>query len=140
MSKINRDLDRRVRWQAKARCGYCLSPQNLLPYKLEIEHLFPKALGGTNDEENLWLACRECNGHKAKKIVAVDPLTKRTIKLFNPRRQSWRRHFKFSDDKAEIMGKTCCGRATVKSLQMNSIWQITARAAWIEAGRFPPIN
>jgi 5-methylcytosine-specific restriction endonuclease McrA len=30
-----------------------------MPYKLEIEHLVPKASGGETIEENLWLACRE---------------------------------------------------------------------------------
>jgi hypothetical protein len=25
---------------------------------LEIEHIIPKALGGSGEEENLWLACR----------------------------------------------------------------------------------
>ena len=85
-----------------------------MPYKLEIEHLLPKALGGTSEEENLWLACRECNGHKAKKIKAVDALTNKTVRLFNPRRQKWNQHFKFSEDGAEIIGKTTCGRATVK--------------------------
>jgi 5-methylcytosine-specific restriction endonuclease McrA len=39
-----------------------------MPYKLEIEHLVPKALGGETVEENLWLACHECNAHKAKKL------------------------------------------------------------------------
>lgn len=140
MSKIKQALEQKIRRQAQERCGYCLSPQNLLPYKLEIEHLFPQALGGTSVEENLWLACRECNGHKSKKVVALDPQTKKTLKLFNPRRQHWQRHFRFSADGTEIIGKTACGRATVRSLQMNSIWQVTARLAWVELSRFPPVN
>jgi len=75
MAKINKDLEEKIRRQAKNRCGYCLNPQELMPYKLEIEHLIPKSLGGTDNEENLWLACRECNAHKAAKIEAVDNLT-----------------------------------------------------------------
>ncbi|HEX8399282.1 MAG TPA: HNH endonuclease signature motif containing protein [Pyrinomonadaceae bacterium] len=139
MAKIKKDLEQKIRIQAKNRCGYCLNPQELMPYKLEIEHILPKALGGTSDEENLWLACRECNSHKAKKIKAVDPLTNKTVKLFNPRRQRWKQHFEFSQDGEEIIGKTPCGRATIKSLKINSIWQKTARLAWIEVGWFPPM-
>jgi len=105
---------------------------------LEIEHLLAKALGGETVEDNLWLACRECNSHKAKKTKAVDPLTKKLVKLFNPRRQVWKNHFEFSKDITEIIGKTPCGRATVESLQMNNIYQTTARLAWIETGKFPP--
>ena len=84
MAKIKKDLEQKIRRQAKERCGYCLNPQNLMPYKLEIEHLLAKALGGETVEDNLWLACRECNSHKAKKTKAVDPLTKKLVKLFNP--------------------------------------------------------
>jgi hypothetical protein len=46
-------LDERIRRQAKNRCGYCLNPQELIPYKLEIEQIRPKALGGATVEENL---------------------------------------------------------------------------------------
>jgi len=140
MAKISRELDQRIRQQAKHRCGYCLNPQELIPYKLEIEHIHPKALGGETVEENLWLACRECNAHKARKVLAVDPLTEKTVKLFNPRKQNWYDHFEFSPGKTEIIGKTACGRATVESLQMNNIFQKTARSAWVETGKFPPEN
>ncbi|MCY7332966.1 MAG: HNH endonuclease [Pseudanabaena sp. CAN_BIN31] len=32
---------------------------------LEIDHIIAKATGGTDDEKNLWLACRLCNNFKA---------------------------------------------------------------------------
>lgn len=99
-------LKEKIRLQAKNRCGYCLNPQDLMPYKLEIEHLYPQSLGGETIEENLWLACRECNSHKAAKIKAKDSLTGKTVKLFNPRRQNWHKHFEFSKDFSEIIGKT----------------------------------
>lgn len=138
MARISRDLDAKVRRQAKDRCGYCLSPQEFLPFKLEIEHFHPRALGGDTLEENLWLACRECNAHKARKTKASDSLTGKTTKLFNPRKQNWDRHFEFGGGGSEIIGKTACGRATVACLQMNNIYQTTARLAWSETGRFPP--
>ena len=138
MTKISRALDKRIRHQAKNRCGYCLNPQELIPYKLEIEHIHPKGLGGGTVEENLWLACRECNAHKARKIEAIDSLTEETVKLFNPRKQNWHEHFEFSQDQTEVFGKTACGRATVESLQMNNFYQKTARTAWVETGKFPP--
>jgi len=31
---------------------------------LEIDHMIPKARGGTDEEANLWLACRMCNSFK----------------------------------------------------------------------------
>ncbi len=137
MGKLSRALEAKIRQQANNRCGYCLNPQALTAYKLEIEHLYPKALGGETVEGNLWLACSGCNGHKALKTRTVDPLTRKTVRLFNPRTQDWREHFEFSQDKVEIIGKTACGRATVVSLQLNNFYQRTARRAWVEAGLFP---
>jgi HNH endonuclease len=138
MARIKKQLDETIRRQAKNRCGYCLSPQELLPYKLEIEHLIPKSAGGASLKENLWLACRECNAHKAAKTEAIDNLTGKTVKLFNPRHQIWHEHFEFSENNTQIIGKTACGRATVESLQMNNFYQTTARSIWVEINRFPP--
>lgn len=140
MATINKELDKRLRHDAKNRCGYCQNPQELMPYKLEIEHLNPIANGGETIEENLWLACRECNAHKATKTEAIDNLTNKTVKLFNPRTQIWKEHFEFSEDFSKIIGKTPTGRATVEALQMNNIYQTTARLAWSETSKFPPKN
>lgn len=138
MARISKDLDQKIRRQAKNRCGYCQSPQELLPFKLEIEHIHPQTLSGESVEDNLWLACRECNAHKAAKIKAVDKLTGKIVRLFNPRRQNWHKHFEFSRDFSEIIGKTACGRATVEALQINNVYQTTARSAWSETNKFPP--
>ena len=50
---------------------------------LEIEHIVPTARGGTDAENNLWLACRLCNGYKGTQIHGTDPMTGRRIRLFN---------------------------------------------------------
>jgi 5-methylcytosine-specific restriction endonuclease McrA len=86
---------------------------------LEIEHIIPKAAAGTDNEENLWLACRLCNNFKGIQTHAKDPLTNRKTKLFNPRRQKWSRHFTWSDDGAYIIGITAFGRASVQKLFNN---------------------
>lgn len=88
-SLIAKKLDQKIRLEAKNRCGYCQSPQHLVMARLEIEHIIPLSKGGTNDEENLWLACPLCNSHKASKVEAQDPVTKVTVRLFNPRQQQW---------------------------------------------------
>jgi 5-methylcytosine-specific restriction endonuclease McrA len=51
--------------------------------RLETEHIIPVAKGGSDDEENLWLACPICNGHKSNKTDAIDPETGNRIPLFN---------------------------------------------------------
>lgn len=140
MSEVSKGLDAKVRDQAKNRCGYCLVPQKLISYKLEIEHLIPKAKGGETKEDNLWLACRQCNLNKGIKTLGFDTLTFERINIFNPREQVWSEHFVLSKGKTEIIGKTSCGRATVSALQLNSDLQKTARKFWILSGIFPPTN
>lgn len=135
---ISQNLRNRIRVQAQDRCGYCLSQQKYVLGPLEIEHIQPIALGGTNDEDNLWLACRLCNNYKGIKVDAIDPMTHETVLLFNPRSQSWTEHFQWSADQTQIMGKTAVGRATVLALQLNNIMAVSIRRAWVQAGWHPP--
>ena len=118
MSEISKKSDTKIRREAKNRCGYCLLPQSLNPNLLEIEHLSATANGGSDAEENLWLACRLCNGYKRAQTEAVDPKTKRRVLLFNPRAQDWRAHFAWQGER--IIGQTACGRATVQALKLNN--------------------
>ncbi|HMS41766.1 MAG TPA: HNH endonuclease signature motif containing protein [Pyrinomonadaceae bacterium] len=138
MSKVSSKIQAKVRREAKNRCGYCLLPQEILMGKLEIEHLLPIAEGGTDAEENLWLACRDCNSYKSSKVYAFDEETEQKVKLFNPRTQDWHEHFKFNENQTKIIGKTACGRATVITLRMNEDQAVRARMLWVVAGWYPP--
>ena len=134
------EIEQRVRLAAGYRCGYCLSPQWLLPWELEIEHILPTALGGTDEEANLWLSCRSCNCFKAAQIYAFDPISQRRVRLFNPRQQRWQRHFKWNAEGTHIIGLTASGRATVVALKLNNFFVVTARSAWVSAGWHPPVD
>lgn len=135
---VSERLKIKIRQQAVDRCGYCQSLQKYVWGTLEIEHIIPKSKGGSNDEQNLWLACRPCNLYKSDQTYGIDPITDENSPLFNPRTQHWREHFSWSDDGVYILGLTSCGRATVKALQMNSPCVITVRHAWVSVGWHPP--
>jgi hypothetical protein len=105
---------------------------------MHIEHIIPKTAGGLSIEENLWLACPACNEFKGAQTHAIDPVTGRRVRLFNPRKQKWKRHFRWSADGTEIIGKTAVGRATVVALQMNHPVSIRTRQKWVLAGWWPP--
>ena len=135
---IPKALRAKVREQAGNRCGYCLARQDYVPWVLEIEHIVPKSKGGTDDEDNLWLACHSCNLYKSDQTHGIDPLTGHRVRLFNPRRQQWGHHFRWSEDGAFIIGRTPCGRATVISLNLNNVVAVTARRNWVAAGWHPP--
>jgi hypothetical protein len=139
MAKIPADVIKRVREVAKNRCGYCLTRQDVMPQPLEIDHIKSKNKGGTDEESNLWLACRSCNRFKSNKLEAIDPETKAVVRLFNPREQDWFEHFKWSDDGLNIIGLTPTGRAMVDQLRLNTnTFMITARTMWKRAGWHPP--
>lgn len=107
--------------------------------RLEIEHIIPLAKGGSDEERNLWLACPICNGHKSDKTEALDPNTRQTVVLFNPRTQPWADHFQWADDGLRIVGTTPTGRATVAALHLSDDPDALAvRSYWLLAGWHPP--
>jgi hypothetical protein len=137
-ARIPDRLRAKVAEEAGHRCGYCLSPQQLIPFVLEIDHLIPTARGGSDEGDNLWLACHACNLHKGEQIEGLDPETEQFVPLFNPRRQKWSEHFGWSEDGVEVIGRTACGRATVNALQMNREVAVVVRRNWVAAGWHPP--
>lgn len=116
----------RVRERAGHRCEYCQLHQDDSPLAaLHIEHIIPKVHGGTDDLENLALACIDCNLHKGTNLSGVDPASGEITKLFHPRRESWEAHFMWRGN--EIVGRSASGRTTVRVLQMNSEDQLALR-------------
>lgn len=117
----------RVRERAGHRCEYCQLHQDDSPLAaLHIEHIIPKVHGGTDDLENLALACIDCNLHKGTNLSGVDPASGEITKLFHPRRESWEAHFMWRGN--EIVGRSASGRTTVRVLQMNSEDQLALRS------------
>jgi hypothetical protein len=105
---------------------------------MELDHLIPEALGGSNEEENLWLACSLCNDAKGCRIASEDPTSGEVVRLFNPRHQDWHAHFRWSVDGFLLIGLTPTGRATVATLRLNRASLVLARRAWVSVGWHPP--
>ena len=135
---IPRALRDRVAAQAGHRCGYCRTYSFLVGTIFEIDHIIPESFGGKTEEENLWLACPACNGHKSNRIAAVDPTTGEIVRLFDPRHQRWSEHFAWSASGDEIVGLTQTGRATVEALHLNRPVLVYARWRWVGWGCHPP--
>ena len=138
MSTISQATRERVASQALFRCGYCLTQERVSGIPLTIEHLIPRAKGGHDAEENLWMSCRLCNEAKGILIDAPDPTTEDVVRLFNPRQHVWAEHFVWSEDGTQIIGTTPIGRATVMALSLNTGFRVRARALWVEVGWHPP--
>ncbi|NET62160.1 MAG: HNH endonuclease [Symploca sp. SIO2E6] len=133
----------RIRERAKFLCEYCHSSEEASASLFTFDHLLPQSRGGNDTEENLALACHRCNGRRYNFMDALDPETQTVVPLFNPRLDSWHKHFIWSADGQRILGITPIGRATVERLDMNddrhndgSIQR--ARRLWIRGGWHPP--
>ena len=137
-AQIPIDLRRRVAEQARYRCGYCLTQEIVIGRSMEFDHLFPRSLGGPTTEDNLWLACSLCNGHKSNRFLLIDPQTGAKVGIFNPRHQEWKDHFVWAEGSTRIDGITAIGRATVAALQLNRPSLVLARRRWVAAGWHPP--
>ena len=62
--------------RARRRCEYCRAPEVVFNLEFEVDHVIPTSLGGSDDVDNLALACRSCNVRKGKAEHARDPDTK----------------------------------------------------------------
>jgi hypothetical protein len=124
--------------RAGHRCEYCRLPTRGQVATFPVDHPVPQSSGGQTEWENLALACPHCNGHKWAHTTGRDPLTGETVPLFNPRRDRWEDHFRWSEmDGAILEGRTPCGRGTIERLQMNHPTLIEIRRLLAMLGLFP---
>jgi hypothetical protein len=98
----------------------------------QIDHIIAEQHGGKTTLSNLALSCFHCNLHKGPNIAGKDPITRRTTRLFHPRRDDWSEHFRWYG--ARIFGRTAIGRTTIAVLNMNHPACVLVRRALMEAG------
>ena len=120
------------RWHLR----YCRLWQEHEPFvRFQVEHIIPQKHGGSDALGNLALACYFCNTHKSSNLTEIDPQTKRIVRLFNPRRHRWERHFRWKG--VVIVGKTAIGRATVRVFGMNLSERVALRETLLQLGQWP---
>jgi hypothetical protein len=135
--RLSRRLRRRVGERARWRCEYCLSPAAFSTQPFEVDHVIPRSQGGPTRLGNLALSCG-CNSYKGDRTTGRDPQTGRTVPLFNPCRQRWPRHFAWSADFLQIVGRTATGRATIDALHLNRPELLNLRRILHLLGEHPP--
>ncbi len=123
--------------RADNRCEYCHAPELVFNDLFKVEHIVPVSHGGSDNTDNLALACRSCNKYKADFQTGTDPDTQTTTRLFHPRQDEWSQHFRYEEEIGEVQGRTPVGRATSDRLQMNRAAQIAARRLWMQLDLFP---
>ena len=133
---INDSTKRLVRQRAGCLCEYCHSSERLSANRFTI--------GGSDELDNLALACRRCNERRYNFMDGLDSETQEVVPLFNPRQQNWSDHFIWIDEGTVVCGATPIGRATCSRLDMNDLRypendSIRAtRRFWLQTGLHPP--
>lgn len=123
-------MDQVVRNQVRERaghvCEYCRLIQAAQPWaRFHVEHIRPRQHQGTDDLDNLCLACGHCNRFKGPNLASIDPVTDELTPLFNPREDDWHEHFSLAEHR--ILGISAIGRVTVALLNMNAADRVQLR-------------
>ncbi len=128
-------LRRHVIERAGDCCEYCLLNQDDIFFTFEIDHIIAEKHAGETNSNNLCLSCPDCNRYKGSDIASIDPETMLITTLFNPRQQTWDKHFCL--DGVIIEPRTNVGRATVRLLRLNDFERIQDRELYADAGSYP---
>ena len=136
MTRVSKALRDLVWQRAVSLCEYCRMPQAFDDIPFEIDHIIARKHRGATEADNLALACFRCNNHKGPNLTGIDPQTKQTADLFNPREHAWAGHFRWNGP--HLVGLTPTGRATIEVLEINLTHRIGHRLALMQEGVFPP--
>src|SRR5437870_2142489 len=110
---IPRALAAMVRERAAGVCEFCRLPQRFQEALFHLDHVVPRSAGGPTHANNLAVACVTCSLRKAARLAARDPNSAELAPLFNPRRELWSDHFRWSRG-GRLVGRTATGRATIR--------------------------
>jgi len=129
---LNPELVRKVWERAQYRCEYCRLPASAILAPFQIDHIIARQHGGSSDLDNLALCCIHCNRFKGPNIAGMDSGSGEVVRLFHPRRDIWREHFRWNE--GELQALTASARATVQALSMNDPEVVNLRRALVEEG------
>ncbi|GAB4511716.1 MAG: hypothetical protein OHK0046_10180 [Anaerolineae bacterium] len=133
---ISHEQRNHIRQLAGHCCEYCRLAEDSRLVKFQIDHIIPLKHSGTDETENLCLACLKCNSFKGANVAALDPETGEATKLYNPRQQQWDDHFQINNN-ATLEGKTPEGRATINVLRINEESRVKHRQMLMMLEEYP---
>jgi hypothetical protein len=134
---VPRDVDdtarRLVIERARRRCEYCLVHEDSAGFPHEIDHIISRKHGGSSGIGNLAYACVLCNRYKGTDIASRDQ-SGRTIRFFDPRRDSWDEHFELRGP--VIQPLTAVGEVTARMLRLNAAERVIERQLLQALGQY----
>lgn len=137
---ISERLRNQIAETDRRRCCYCLTSEANSGIPMTHAHVIPRSKGGTDEDDNLALACQGCNNRKYNHVEARDPVSGNLVPLYHPRHQRWADHFGWNEDFTLAIGLTPTGRATVERLQLNREGVVNWRRVLRTIGQHPPMD
>lgn len=95
---MDAQLRESVRTRAAYQCEYCRLPQEFSGLRFHIEHVIPRQHGGSDNADNLALACPDCNFRKGPNLTGIDSDSGEVVRLFHPRHDAWFDHFRYEGE------------------------------------------
>lgn len=136
--KLPAGLRHKVIKRAKGLCEYCRTDSDFSDSPFDVEHIIPVSQNGTAELDNLALACHGCNLKKSDKTEGFDTVSEENSRLFNPRKDVWKKHFGWTQNYLIIVGLTPVGRVTVELMNLNRKGLINRRKLLYIFEQHPP--
>jgi len=105
---VPNNLRIRVSLRASFSCEYCGRSLTFNGIASQLDHIRPVSRNGQCTFENLAMSCGHCNWRKRDCEDAVDPETRKRVRLFNPRVDDWNTHFQ-RNPSGRIVGRDSVG-------------------------------
>jgi hypothetical protein len=134
---ISDELRSHVASRADHLCEYCLIHEEDTFFGCEVDHIVSLKHGGPTEADNLAYSCLICNRRKGTDLGSILEPNGVLIRFFNPRRDSWKEHFRL--DGSIIHPLTEIGEVTARILGFNTPERILERETLIAVGRYPPV-
>ncbi len=121
-----------VRTRALEKCEYCRFPEAHAFNPFQVDHIIAEKHGGLLVEINLAWSCFYCNTYKGPNIASWYALRDEVVRLYHPRKDTWRDHFQWHG--VVLEGRTPIGSVTIEVLRINHIDAIAVRRELSEFG------
>ena len=133
--RIPTALRRVVRERAGGWCEYCLCHEQDAVFSHEPDHIIAAKHGGPTVAANLAWTCFVCNRFKGSDLASIDSRTNQLTRLFHPRSDAWKDHFRLTKD-GRIVPLTAVGRVTAALLRLNLPSTVALRRRRMKSIRF----
>jgi hypothetical protein len=133
--EVSRSLRAQIAARAGRRCEYCRIHEDDTGNAHHVDHIVSRKHGGPAVLLNLAYACVVCNRNKGTDVASIGPAPGQVIRLYNPRKDDWTRHFIL--DGPVIRPLSEIARATARTLKLNAVERVEERRVLQAVGRYP---